>query len=210
MIPTAAKLVRLMCVFLAGNELFLDEIVQVLLNKLLKLFIDGKSVKHLDFEQDIPGITSFYDFYISLLEQFAAVSFGNSTFSTFILLPMVARSSPQLKLALWSERSEALASIRIDQVPVSEEYYFDPIESNGQVLAAYLRALAGGAIQSSRNPFVYRLALHHVASAVQRHETSKDEKEVKPLEALIKSVKSISNVTLKHKILNYNFNVKNT
>jgi hypothetical protein len=42
----------------------------------------------LKFDDSIPGIDSFSDFYFQLVDQFQAVSYGDPLFALFIMLPL--------------------------------------------------------------------------------------------------------------------------
>nr|XP_002124620.1 RNA polymerase II-associated protein 1-like [Ciona intestinalis] len=196
-ISVTCKITRLMCVFMSGNDIFLDDHVQKLLHKLLVLFLDGKSKSQLNFNKPIPGITSFYDFYVSLLEQFDAVSFGSKIFSMFLLLPLVGDCDVELKLALWSQHTEVVSSIHvdIDELPVAEDLYFSPIETNPQVLMSYLQALVHGKCQPVRTPFMYRLAIHHLSSYLAMEEETKARHEI------LKKVSLLPTSKMKHAIL---------
>ncbi len=57
--------------------------------------------------------------YVSVLQQFEAVSFGDATFCSYVALPLTQRHSVRLRAAVWSEHSGVLQamSVPLNQVP---------------------------------------------------------------------------------------------
>lgn len=55
--------------------------------------------------------------YREVLEQFAGVSYGNSVFGQYVLLPLQQRHSNKYKKLVWSELA---AIIRLLRTPVDE------------------------------------------------------------------------------------------
>nr|CAB3265684.1 RNA polymerase II-associated protein 1-like [Phallusia mammillata] len=161
-----AKLTRLMCVFLSGSDIFLEPTVHGLLSTLFGFYCSNCEV--LDFEAPIAGLTSFFDFYTSLLEQFEAVSYGDKLFSSVVLLPLAQSCYAKYKLALWSQHRDSLRVITLntDQTLLLRSAYLQPLERSTQVLYAYIHAIAGGYCQYERNPFLYQIAVHHIASFI--------------------------------------------
>lgn len=49
------------------------------------------------------GLTNFQDFYTQLLEQYQAVSYGDTLFGNVILVPLAQKHDIQYKKTLWSE-----------------------------------------------------------------------------------------------------------
>uniref|UniRef100_F7BP59 RPAP1/MINIYO-like TPR repeats domain-containing protein n=1 Tax=Ciona intestinalis TaxID=7719 RepID=F7BP59_CIOIN len=103
----------------------------------------------------------------------------------------------ELKLALWSQHTEVVSSIHvdIDELPVAEDLYFSPIETNPQVLMSYLQALVHGKCQPVRTPFMYRLAIHHLSSYLAMEEETKARHEI------LKKVSLLPTSKMKHAIL---------
>lgn len=132
--------------------------------------------------------------YLSLLEQFEAVSYGDDLFAAVVLLPLVQTCNVKYKLALWSQHRDSLRVITLKQEQVRLQkfiwfinncrglqffsvcfylqtilpyrVYFTPAERSFELLKAYVRAIAAGCCRNDRNPFLYRLAVHHVASFI--------------------------------------------
>lgn len=112
-IPVAAKLARLMCVFLTGSDLFLEGPVHCYTAALLSLYCQSKVFESLNLDAPLPGLASFHDLYISLLEQFESVSFGDPLFGVFVLLPLQRRFSSQLKMAVFGEHVNTLRALGV-------------------------------------------------------------------------------------------------
>ena len=48
-------------IVLSGNDLFLDDTVHSYLKRLLKIYTSPLYLEKLDFSEDVPGLSSFYD-----------------------------------------------------------------------------------------------------------------------------------------------------
>lgn len=121
-IPTAAKLARLMCVFLTGSDLFLEVPVHRYMAALLSVYCQPKALDSLDLDAPIPGLASFHDLYISLLEQFEGVSFGDPLFGVFVLLPLQKRFSIHLRLSVFGEHTSILQALGVPLQEVMLDY----------------------------------------------------------------------------------------
>ncbi|CAH2328960.1 RNA polymerase II-associated 1 isoform X1 [Pelobates cultripes] len=167
-IPTAAKLARVTCVFLTGGDLFLEAPVHSYTAALLAHYCQPKCLESMVLDVPLPGITSFYDFYMNLLEQFEGVSFGDSLFGTFVLLPLQRRFDVQLKKALFGEHVSCLRSLSVSlkefQIPLN--LYTSPPESDLDLLRIYFRTLVTGALRQNWCPVLYVVAVAHVNSFI--------------------------------------------
>nr|XP_014351251.1 PREDICTED: RNA polymerase II-associated protein 1 [Latimeria chalumnae] len=112
-LPLAAKLARLACVFLTGSDLFLEAPVHCYTAALLSIYCQPKVLDSLDLDAPLPGLTSFYDLYTSLLEQFEGVSFGDPLFGCFVLLPLQRKFSVQFRLAVFGEHVSLLRALGV-------------------------------------------------------------------------------------------------
>ena len=163
-IPVTLKLSRLMCVFLTGNELFMESVIHNHLAALLHLYTSNTSLEQMDFEQPIPGLLSFYDFYMSFLQQYEAVSFGDPVFSSYVLLPLQQRHNAMMRKALWSEHTAALRTLRVsvkDHLIPIKNYLF-PEETDTEILRLILLGLLMGTVKPQWAPVMYLVAVHHV------------------------------------------------
>ncbi|NXG44940.1 RPAP1 protein, partial [Psilopogon haemacephalus] len=167
-IPTAAKLARLMCVFLTGSDLFLEAPIHRYTAALLSVYCQPKALDSLNLDAPIPGVASFHDLYISLLEQFEGVSFGDPLFGTFVLLPLQKRFSVHLRLSLFGEHTSILQALGVplQQFPVPLERYTSPPEDNLNLLRLYFRTLVTGALRHTWCPVLYVVAVAHVNSFI--------------------------------------------
>ncbi|XP_077120300.1 RNA polymerase II-associated protein 1 [Ranitomeya variabilis] len=167
-IPTAAKLSRLACVFLTGSDLFLEGPVHSYTAALTVFYCQPNFMDSLKLDVPLPGLASFYDFYMDLLEQFEAVSFGDPLFGTFILLPLQRRFSVQLRQALFGERVSSLRSLSVPlkEFPVSLTLFTSPPEDNLNLLRLYFRTLVTGTLRQTWCPVLYVVAVSHVNSFI--------------------------------------------
>lgn len=112
-VPPAARLARLMCVFLVDSELFRESRVQHLVAALLAQLCQPQILPNLNLDCPLPGLTSFPDLYANFLDHFEAVSFGDHLFGALVLLPLQRRFSVTLRLALFGEHVGALRALSL-------------------------------------------------------------------------------------------------
>lgn len=167
-VSPAARLARLMCVFLVDSELFRETPIQRLVAALLARLCQPEVLPNLNLDCPLPGLTSFPDLYANFLEHFEAVSFGDHLFGALILLPLQRRFSVTLRLALFGEHVGALRALGLPltQLPVSLECYTAPPEDNLALLQLYFRALVTGALRPHWCPVLYAVAVAHVNSFI--------------------------------------------
>ncbi|KAM3918262.1 RNA polymerase II-associated protein 1 [Leptodactylus fuscus] len=176
-IPTAAKLARLACVFLTGSDLFLEAPVHAYTAALTVFYCQPKFMESLKLDVPLPGLASFYDFYMDLLEQFEGVSFGDPLFGTFVLLPLQRRFSVQLRQALFGEHVSSLRSLSVPlkEFPIPLSLYTSPPEDNLNLLRLYFRTLVTGALRQTWCPVLYAVAISHVNSFIFSQERVTEE-----------------------------------
>ncbi|NWU65977.1 RPAP1 protein, partial [Pterocles burchelli] len=167
-IPTAAKLARLMCVFLTGGDLFLEAPIHCYTAALLSVYCQPKALDSLNLDAPLPGLASFHDLYVSLLEQFEGVSFGDPLFGAFVLLPLQKRFSIHLRLSVFGEHTSVLRALGVplQQFPVPLERYTSPPEDNLNLLRLYFQTLVTGALRHAWCPVLYVVAVAHVNSFI--------------------------------------------
>ncbi|XP_075049158.1 RNA polymerase II-associated protein 1 isoform X2 [Mixophyes fleayi] len=167
-IPTAAKLTRLACVFLTGGDLFLEGHVHAYTAALIVFYCQPKYIESLKLDVPLPGLVSFYDFYMDLVEQFEGVSFGDPLFGTFLLIPLQRRFSVQLKTAVFGEHVSSLRSlcVPLKEFPIPLTLYTTPPEVNLKLLRLYFRTLVTGALRQTWCPVLYVVAVAHVNSFI--------------------------------------------
>ena len=130
-VSPAARLARLMCVFLVDSELFRETPIQRLVAALLARLCQPEVLSNLNLDCPLPGLTSFPDLYANFLEHFEAVSFGDHLFGALILLPLQRRFSVTLRLALFGEHVGALRALGLSLTQVlsqsSRTHYGHPV-----------------------------------------------------------------------------------
>ncbi|KAH7934322.1 hypothetical protein HPB49_024902 [Dermacentor silvarum] len=114
--PPLVHFTRLASVFLAGPELFLDMEVQGTMLLLLRLLEQTtllcRTQRHLDLK-DWPGLPSFSDFYLQLLEEYVGESYGDCVFASWLLVPLQGACDPHFRKLFFAENPEALAMTRL-------------------------------------------------------------------------------------------------
>uniref|UniRef100_A0A250Y7H5 RNA polymerase II-associated protein 1 n=1 Tax=Castor canadensis TaxID=51338 RepID=A0A250Y7H5_CASCN len=167
-VPPAARLARLMCVFLVDSELFRETSIQCLVAALLARLCQPQVLPSLNLDCPLPGLTSFPDLYSSFLDHFEAVSFGNHLFGALVLLPLQRRFSVTLRLSLFGDHVGALRALGLPltQLPVALECYTGPPEDNLALLQLYFRTLVTGTLRSCWCPVLYAVAVAHVNSFI--------------------------------------------
>ncbi|KGL77894.1 RNA polymerase II-associated protein 1, partial [Tinamus guttatus] len=199
-IPTAAKLARLMCVFLTGGDLFLEAPIHCYTAALLSIYCQPKTLDSLNLDAPLPGVASFHDLYTSLLEQFEGVSFGDPLFGAFILLPLQRRFSIHLRLSVFGEHTSILRALGVplQQFPVPLERYTDPPEDNLNLLRLYFRTLVTGALRHTWCPVLYVVAVAHVNSFIFSQDSTTQENDAARKSTLRKTWLLVDETLKKH------------
>jgi hypothetical protein len=137
----STRFCRVCCVFFCGDT-FLE--LRDLLSDILRLLL--KRNDELDFSKAIPGLSSFYDFYRELCEQFASCSYGDQVFGLYLLVPLQQKHDVRLRLYFWSEQTAVLRFLTIsnEQLFVPFDSYLRPKEENVQMIETYLNIIARG------------------------------------------------------------------
>ncbi|XP_030763871.1 RNA polymerase II-associated protein 1 isoform X2 [Sitophilus oryzae] len=145
-ISPTEKYVRLGCLFLGSDNLFLNEEIQNLLTRIYGFLC--KFENKLNFEQEISGLTNFKDFYVQLLEQYQAVSYGNKVFGNVLLFPLVKRHDIKYRKTLWSEYMGVVETFSVtkDEVWIDPENLIHPPEKDSSLCKCYVKALQSGAV----------------------------------------------------------------
>lgn len=140
-ISLSARYCRVSCVFFCG-DVFL-EVTDILYDILREI---TKRNDRLEFKKPIPGITSFYDFYRELCEQFVSTSYCNPVFGAYMLIPLQQKHDCRLRQYVWMEQAIMLRflTIKLEELLVSIDCYLKPCETNLQLIETYLRTIATG------------------------------------------------------------------
>ncbi|WWC63804.1 uncharacterized protein I303_106409 [Kwoniella dejecticola CBS 10117] len=112
----------------------------------------------------------FYQFYQDFLDLYESISFSDTLF-TQLLLPVLSMDYPRdYRKLLWVDHFGLLKNVRltITQIPLISakgiKGYFEPYEEDKEILTAYARALTSGQVTKDRNPFLFVLAVNHLAA----------------------------------------------
>ncbi|KAF7481978.1 Hypothetical predicted protein [Marmota monax] len=204
-VPPAARLARLMCVFLVDSELFREIPVQRLVAALLARLCQPQVLPSLNLDCPLPGLTSFPDLYASFLEHFEAVSFGDHLFGALVLLPLQRRFSVTLRLALFGEHVGALRALGLplNQLPVSLECYTGPPEDNLALLQLYFRTLVTGALRPHWCPVLYAVAVAHVNSFIFSQDPKSSDKVKAVQRSMLQRTWLLADECLRQHLLHY-------
>jgi len=179
-----ARFYRLATIFLSGNDHFLDPVVHNLLTALLRgVMKDGLP----DLSLSVPGLTSGHEFYLQLLDQYQAVSYGDQLFSLFISVPLSMSQPVAFRRTFWTEKPDLVRTISLKSNHLTKnivEKFLGPQELETDILIALFHALRDNCIMKSRNEFLYLIASTQIKNLI-RLQTENDE-----LNKLIKYIKS--------------------
>ncbi|XP_034517020.1 RNA polymerase II-associated protein 1 isoform X2 [Ailuropoda melanoleuca] len=204
-VPPAARLARLMCVFLVDSELFRETPIQHLVAALLARLCQPQVLRDLKLDCPLPGLASFPDLYASFLEHFEAVSYGDHLFGALVLLPLQRRFSVALRLALFGEHVGALRALGLPltQLPVSLECYTEPPEDNLALLQLYFRALVTGALCPRWCPVLYAVAVAHVNSFLFSQDPRSSDEVKAARRSLLQKTSLLADEGLRQHLLHY-------
>lgn len=159
-IDVTDRFCRIMCVFLCDNSLFLDNRIKPVLQKCVETLYKKKS--KFNFDKPLVGLHNFQDFYTQFLEQFQAVSYGDHTFASCVLVPLAQKHNIKWRKLLWSEYAGCLKALDCPENLLCyniDEYYY-PEETDESLLKSYLQALATNLLRPGT--IVHKIASHHV------------------------------------------------
>jgi len=131
--------------------------VKTVLNQIWHIY--AAQNKTLNFKDPIPGIESFYEFYKTLCEHYASVSYSDPIFGAYILLPLQMKHSVELRKLIWSE-IELAETINIDEEHIDRiplHHYTQPVETNKELINMYTRAWG-----LRRKMIMYQIAISHL------------------------------------------------
>lgn len=204
-VPPAARLARLMCVFLVDSELFRESPIQRLVAALLTRLCQPEVLPNLNLDCPLPGLASFPDLYANFLEHFEAVSFGDHLFGALVLLPLQRRFSVTLRLTLFGEHVGALRALGLPltQLPVSLECYTGPPEDNLALLQLYFQALVTGALRPHWCPVLYAVTVAHVNSFIFSQDPKSSDKIKAARRSMMQKTWLLADEGLRQHLLHY-------
>lgn len=155
--PLAARYCRVACTFMCGRRGTIFHEVKHVLNEIWHVYASQND--RLVFADPIIGIESFYDFYRTLCEHYASVSYSDPVFGAYVLLPLQRKHSVELRKLVWSEldlpETINVDGEHLDRVPLHN--YTRPVETNEDLLKMYQRARV-----LRRKLIMYKIAVSHL------------------------------------------------
>ncbi|KAL6603896.1 hypothetical protein ACP70R_044257 [Stipagrostis hirtigluma subsp. patula] len=133
---------------------------------------EGKEISSLDilrFEEKIHG--SYTTFVESLVEQFAAVSYGDINFGRQVAIYLHRRVEPSVRLATWNALSNAYVLELLpplDKCVGDSQGYLDPFEDDERILESYAKSWTSGLLDKAaqRESMSFTLARYHLSGFV--------------------------------------------
>lgn len=158
---------RLILVYLC-DTVYLDKDVSVLLAKVLSNLLTRH--RALDFQAELPGLSSFTDLFTALCEQFYSSSYGDNNFAATLLVPVAQRHDVHYRKLLWSEHAAALRYLKLspEKLLLPLKDYLYPEEEDASLIDSYITALVRGTIKETWCPVPFIIALHHSAMYLKR------------------------------------------
>lgn len=155
--PLAARYCRVACTFMCGRRGTIFHEVKSVLNQIWHIYATRNN--NLSFKDPIQGIESFYDFYKTLCEHYASVSYSDPVFGAYIILPLQRKHSVELRKLVWSE-IELAETVNVDEehlerIPLHN--YTQPVETNKELINMYKKARG-----LRRKLIMYNIAVAHL------------------------------------------------
>lgn len=159
---------RLVLVYLC-DTVYLSENVSALLVSVVSDLL-RKHHTRLNFQTELPGLSSFTDLFTALCEHFYSCSYGDDGFAMALLVPMAQRHDAHYRKLLWSEHAAALRYLKlpVEKLAVPLKEYLYPEEDDVTLIESYIKALFHGTVKETWCPIPYVIALHHSAMYLKR------------------------------------------
>ncbi|KAL9231869.1 hypothetical protein vseg_007035 [Gypsophila vaccaria] len=131
--------------------------------------ISGVKRKCLMFQTEIHE--NYSTFIEALVEQFAAVSYGDLVYGRQIAIYLHGQVETSVRLATWNALSNARVLELLpplDKCISRAEGYLEPVEDDDGILEAYMKSWVSGSLDRSalRGSMSYMVALHHLSSFI--------------------------------------------
>ncbi|KAF7319763.1 hypothetical protein MKEN_00758700 [Mycena kentingensis (nom. inval.)] len=182
----------------SAEEVFRDQLVGQLMDNLLAKYTGSASSDDLErvAASFLGASTPFYQYYTDFVALYDAISVSHHTFAKLLLPPTAMRYAVDYRRHLWNDFAHILKSIRVSPESMfgEVEEYLWPLETDAQMLGAYLRALVKDSVQG----MLRLVALHHVASSIWLG----DDRAEKLLKAIVEqgSHELVADVVRYHKV----------
>lgn len=127
------------------------------------------SLEILRFQEKIHG--SYTTFVESLVDQFAAVSYGDFVFGRQVAIYLHRKAEPAVRLAAWNALSSAYVLELLpplDKCIGNAPGYLEPLEDDEKILESYAKSWTSGVLDKAlqRDSMAFTLAKHHLSGFV--------------------------------------------
>lgn len=114
---------------------------------------------------------SYSTFIETLVEQFAAVSYGDLIYGRQVAFYLHRRVEAPVRLSAWNALSDAHVLELLpplDKCVAEADGYLEPVEDDEEILEAYMKSWVTGALDraATRGAVTFTLALHHLSSFI--------------------------------------------
>ncbi|KAG5327548.1 RPAP1 protein, partial [Pseudoatta argentina] len=159
---------RLILVYLCDTIYLDSDVAMLLLNVLSNLL--RRYHARLNFQTELPGLSSFTDLFTALCEHFYSNSYGDDGFAMILLVPVAQRHDPHYRKLLWSEHAAALRYLKLlpEKLVLPLKEYLYPEEEDTSLIESYITALVRGVIKKTWCPIPFKIAVHHSAMYLKR------------------------------------------
>ncbi|CAL4087664.1 unnamed protein product [Meganyctiphanes norvegica] len=157
---------NLSLIFLASNDLFLDSNISSYVQGCLMELVRNKGYLKIDCSIEVPGHGNVMGWYRSMCAQFKSVSYGDSTFAFFIIIPLQQHWPPGYRTHLWGDACDTMTFIRLLSkhvetfIPIMQ--FLEPVEEVEDMIILYKAAIGTNIVTEKRTPFLHHLAMHHI------------------------------------------------
>ena len=221
---TSVSLLLLMSIYLTGSKYFLNERVKSYMRTALQVYlVDERTVdRHylLKASSQVPGhliygkerstspatITKYFE---RLLQEYAAESYSDPLFTSFILLFLRSDNqvtgSDSLRSVFFSEANTELLESMYTRIEDYEEnlliQLLHPPERDISIIELFTKCLLSRTIVHPRNPVVYWMLVYHVHQFMFKSETCAADEKKKA--ALFSSISALRDDTLKSHLTSF-------
>lgn len=173
----SAWLQHLSLAFLCASDLFLDPAVSSYLQGCVVELLGRGGYAKMNLRRSIDCFSSAAGWYRALVDQYLAVSYGDSTFALFLVTPLQQHCPGEFRASLWGDACDALQFVYLDPEQVKRfipiEQFLEPLEEDEGLITRYRAALGTQIITAKRNPLLCAIAEHHTRHFLQRGKDGK-------------------------------------
>lgn len=153
-------------VTLLPGQLYMEPTIHSLLTHLRERFSPAPG--HSLTFAPLPDSGGLYNLLADAIEEYAASSFGDDLFTSFILLFATMEQPLEFRKVIWRELCHMLRFLQpaeaVHQEDEAMRPYLYPLESDKEAISLMIAALRKGSLQEEQNPFLFTIAVHHIAA----------------------------------------------